>query len=108
MNGRAHEEEVMPLQSYTIIHRSAKLSNDEQKLVTDWINKTIDSLEKNNRNEKDHNIHIGVVHGSTSFRTASRSWRYSSCTKCSYLYLPMHPESRSPNLVNAQNVAWHW
>lgn len=41
------EDGSMPLQSYTLIHRSAKLSDNEQKLITDWISKTLNSLEKN-------------------------------------------------------------
>lgn len=41
------EDGSMPLQSYTLIHRSAKLSDKEQKIMTNWISKTLDSLKKN-------------------------------------------------------------
>jgi len=39
------KEESMPLSSYTIIHTDAKLSEEDRKLITDWISNTQDSLE---------------------------------------------------------------
>lgn len=39
------KEESMPLSSYTIIHTDAKLSEEDRKLITDWISNTKDSLE---------------------------------------------------------------
>ena len=34
----------MPLASYTLIHRDAKLSENEKKTLEDWINKMLESL----------------------------------------------------------------
>src|SRR5680860_226504 len=34
----------MPLASYTLIHREAKLSENEKKALEDWINKMLESL----------------------------------------------------------------
>lgn len=34
----------MPLWSYTLLHTNAKLSKDEQALITGWVRKTKDSL----------------------------------------------------------------
>ena len=38
------ENEEMPLWSYTLIHREAKLSEDERNTVLDWVSKLKDSL----------------------------------------------------------------
>tara|TARA_R110000765_G_scaffold9911_2_gene30811 strand:+ start:2619 stop:3074 length:456 start_codon:yes stop_codon:yes gene_type:complete len=38
------EDEEMPLWSYTLIHREAELSEDEKKIVLDWVSKLKDSL----------------------------------------------------------------
>ncbi|MGV3706476.1 MAG: heme-binding domain-containing protein [Arcticibacter sp.] len=35
---------TMPISSYTLIHRNAKLSRTEQELILDWVEKTKDSL----------------------------------------------------------------
>lgn len=40
------EDNTMPLSSYTLIHKSAKLSSREQKIITDWASAVLDSLEK--------------------------------------------------------------
>jgi heme-binding protein len=40
------EDKTMPLPSYNMIHQSAKLSAHEQKIITDWASKVLDSLEK--------------------------------------------------------------
>jgi hypothetical protein len=40
------EDNTMPLSSYTLIHKSAKLSPREQKIITDWASAVLDSLEK--------------------------------------------------------------
>lgn len=37
-------DDEMPLSSYTIIHRDAKLSKEDKKLLTGWIQKLRDSL----------------------------------------------------------------
>jgi hypothetical protein len=41
------EDGSMPLRSYALIHRNAKLSFNEQKLITNWISEKLDSLKKN-------------------------------------------------------------
>lgn len=38
---------TMPISSYTLIHRNAKLSGAEQELILNWIEKTKDSLSQN-------------------------------------------------------------
>lgn len=38
----------MPLYSYTLLNKDAKLSKMKKKLIIDWTNKTIDSLEEEN------------------------------------------------------------
>lgn len=38
------EDDEMPLASYTLIHRDAKLSDTEKKTVLDWVSKLKDSL----------------------------------------------------------------
>ena len=35
---------IMPLRSYRWIHREARLSDAQKAVLTDWLNKTIDSL----------------------------------------------------------------
>jgi len=35
--GNSIKDETMPLSSYTLIHRSAKLSQTERDLVTNWV-----------------------------------------------------------------------
>ncbi|WP_316786656.1 MULTISPECIES: heme-binding domain-containing protein [Pedobacter] len=42
-------DQSMPLPSYTLVHRSAKLSDREQKILTDWVDGTLDSLNQNKR-----------------------------------------------------------
>ena len=37
----------MPLLSYTLMHRKAKLTTEEKKIVIDWLEKTRDSLSNN-------------------------------------------------------------
>ncbi|MNV63997.1 hypothetical protein D3C71_1566210 [compost metagenome] len=41
------EENSMPLSSYTLIHKNAKLSLNEKKLVLDWLTRTRDSISLN-------------------------------------------------------------
>jgi hypothetical protein len=41
---RQVEQGEMPLESYTLIHRDAKISESEKKLVLNWINKVLDSI----------------------------------------------------------------
>lgn len=38
----------MPLPSYTIMHTDAKLSEENKKLITDWVANTKDTIDKNN------------------------------------------------------------
>jgi len=38
------QDETMPITSYTLIHREAKLAENDKKLVINWIEKTKDSL----------------------------------------------------------------
>ncbi len=38
------EQDEMPLDSYTLIHRSAKVSNAEKELVLTWVTHLLDSL----------------------------------------------------------------
>lgn len=38
------EDDEMPLASYTLIHRDAKLSDTEKEIVLDWVSKLKDSL----------------------------------------------------------------
>jgi hypothetical protein len=38
----------MPLASYTLIHKNARLTNVQKKEVMDWINKTKDSISSQN------------------------------------------------------------
>jgi len=37
----------MPLESYTLIHTNAKLSDEEKALVTNWAQGIMDSLKAN-------------------------------------------------------------
>jgi hypothetical protein len=37
-------DNVMPLRSYTWMHKEARLSDAQKKQLTDWLDKTIDSL----------------------------------------------------------------
>ena len=50
MNGIANsvKEGSMPLSSYRVMHKEARLSNDEKALLIDWAIKTKDSLRSNN------------------------------------------------------------
>ena len=36
----------MPLWSYTLIHKKSRLSNEDKKLIIDWLERTRDSLNK--------------------------------------------------------------
>ena len=38
----------MPLNSYTLLHRDARLTEIERELLIEWINKIKDSLKNNN------------------------------------------------------------
>jgi hypothetical protein len=38
----------MPLYSYTIMHKNARLIKEQKQLVIEWAEKTKDSLEQNN------------------------------------------------------------
>lgn len=38
------KDDEMPLASYKLMHRNAKLSNEQKSLIMDWMNKTADSL----------------------------------------------------------------
>ena len=39
---------VMPVFSYKLMHKNARLTKEEKKLIMDWMNKTADSLSANN------------------------------------------------------------
>lgn len=41
---RQVEQDEMPLDSYTLIHRDAKISDSEKELVLNWVNKVLDSI----------------------------------------------------------------
>lgn len=41
-------DETMPLSSYTMIHKNARLSPTDKALIMDWIQKTADSLSSGN------------------------------------------------------------
>jgi len=38
------KDDIMPLKSYKIMHKSAQLSTDEKSLLINWANQSIDSL----------------------------------------------------------------
>jgi len=38
------KDETMPLSSYTLIHKNARLTKDEKAMIIDWADKTKDSL----------------------------------------------------------------
>lgn len=38
------EQNEMPLESYTLIHWEAKISDSEKELVLNWVNKVLDSI----------------------------------------------------------------
>lgn len=42
------KEGSMPISSYTIMHTDAKLSEENKKLITDWVSITKDSMEAKN------------------------------------------------------------
>lgn len=42
------KDDIMPLKSYKIMHKSARLSPDEKLLLINWIQQSIDSLSVNN------------------------------------------------------------
>jgi len=42
--GESIENETMPLPSYTLIHRKARLSNEEKSLILNWVKNTRNSL----------------------------------------------------------------
>ena len=41
------KENKMPLYSYTLMHKNAILSNKNKAIITDWLQKTLDSLSLN-------------------------------------------------------------
>ncbi len=41
---RQVEQNEMPLESYTLIHRDAKISDSEKELLLNWIKKVLNSL----------------------------------------------------------------
>ena len=41
---RQVEQNEMPLESYTLIHRDAKISDFEKKLMLTWVDKVLDSI----------------------------------------------------------------
>jgi hypothetical protein len=45
--GNSIKDGTMPISSYTLVHRNARLTKAEQDLIMDWIEKTKDSLSKN-------------------------------------------------------------
>ncbi|RZJ64326.1 MAG: cytochrome C [Flavobacterium sp.] len=45
--GNSIKDGTMPISSYILIHRNARLTPAEQDLILDWIEKTKDSLSKN-------------------------------------------------------------
>jgi hypothetical protein len=38
------EEDIMPLRSYKLMHKDARLSQDEKKLLIDWARQSVDNL----------------------------------------------------------------
>jgi len=42
------KDNIMPLKSYKIMHKSAQLSTDEKSLLINWEQQSIDSLSENN------------------------------------------------------------
>ena len=42
------KDNIMPLKSYKIMHKSAQLSTDEKSLLINWEQQSIDSLCENN------------------------------------------------------------
>ncbi|MEO6539896.1 MAG: heme-binding domain-containing protein [Ferruginibacter sp.] len=42
------KEDEMPISSYKLMHKKAKLSQEQKYLITNWINKTADSLSTGN------------------------------------------------------------
>jgi hypothetical protein len=38
------KDDIMPLKSYKIMHKTAQLSTDEKSLLINWIQQSIDSL----------------------------------------------------------------
>ena len=41
------KDDIMPLKSYKIMHKSAQLSTDEKSLLINWAQQSIDSLSAN-------------------------------------------------------------
>lgn len=41
------KDDEMPLSSYKIVHKNARLSKEQKSLIIDWMNKTADSLSAN-------------------------------------------------------------
>ena len=42
------KDETMPLSSYTLVHKNARLTKDEKAIIIDWAEKTKDSLSLKN------------------------------------------------------------
>jgi uncharacterized membrane protein len=42
------KDDEMPISSYKLMHKKANLTNEEKKIIMDWMNKTADSLSANN------------------------------------------------------------
>ena len=38
----------MPLNSYTLMHKDARLTREQKQLIIEWVQKTKDGLEQNN------------------------------------------------------------
>jgi hypothetical protein len=78
----------MPLNSYTLIHKKAKLSASDKELVLQWIEKMKDILSKKNNNEKVNIIHLidGLIWVCISATIPHNT--SSAKAKFSYLYLP--------------------
>lgn len=46
--GSSIEDETMPLPSYTLIHKGAKLTKEDKALILDWVERMQDSLSQQN------------------------------------------------------------
>ena len=43
-SAKSIEDETMPLSSYTLIHKDAKLNKENKKILMNWVTATRDSL----------------------------------------------------------------
>lgn len=52
IQSQVHDGE-MPLSSYTLLHKKARLTDEQKQLIIDWAQKMKDSLEQASHNKKD-------------------------------------------------------